>query len=70
VTRALLFGRYRLLDVEHAVLGVAIGLATLPGSWVASLLVRRLHAVLHVWIMDTLIITGGLMILWNTLRTA
>jgi len=68
VTRALLFGRYNLLDLDHALLGVAIGLATLPGSWLASVLVSRLHAVLHVWIMDTLIITGGLMILWNTLR--
>ncbi|MGE0798300.1 MAG: TSUP family transporter [Lautropia sp.] len=68
IARALLFGRYQLLDAGSAALGIAIGLATLPGSWLASLLVQRLHARLHLWMMETLIIAGAAMILWNSLR--
>ncbi|MGE0803867.1 MAG: TSUP family transporter [Lautropia sp.] len=67
VVRALLFGRYQLLESGSAALGVAIGLATLPGSWLASVLVQRLHAHLHLWVMEALILSGGLMILWNSL---
>ncbi len=66
--RAGLFGRFNLLSRDSVVLGVAIGLATFPGSALASWLVTRLHARLHVLFMDALILFGGSMIVWNSLR--
>ncbi len=68
LARAAMFGRYALLDASSALLGLAIGLATLPGSWLASLLVRRMNARLHVALMDALIALGALVILLNSLR--
>jgi len=62
LARAALFGRFALLDESTALIGVAIGLATLPGSALASWLVRRMHARLHMLYMEALIIAGGLMI--------
>ena len=68
VLRAALFGRFDLLDAQTAVLGFGIGLVTLPGSALAAFLVRRLHARLHILFMEGLIVAGGAMIVWNSLR--
>ena len=64
--RAAIFGKFELLDGSSALLGVAIGIATFPGSWVASMLVNRLHARLHILFMEALIVFGGIMIIWNS----
>lgn len=69
LVRAAMFGRFSLLDLSGAWLGAAIGLATLPGSWLASWLVRRLNARVHQWMMEVLIASGGLLIIWNSLRS-
>jgi hypothetical protein len=42
----------------------------LPGSWLASVLVNRLKASLHILFMEALIVFGGVMIIWNSLRAA
>lgn len=70
LARAAMFGRFALLDGSGAALGLTIGLATIPGSWIASILVNRLHAKLHILFMEGLIVFGGLMIIWNSLRLA
>jgi len=66
--RAALFGRFALIDAEGALLGLAIGLTTVPASALASVLVRRMHARLHALFMETLIVAGGALILWNAVR--
>lgn len=68
LARAALFGRFALLDASTVFLGVAIGLATLPGSAVASWLVRRMHARLHNFYMEALILAGGVAIVVATWR--
>lgn len=68
IARAALFGRYALLDADSALLGVTIGLATLPGSWIAAWLVHRLHARLQMRFMESLIVAGGVLIIANSLR--
>jgi uncharacterized protein len=70
LTRAAIFGKYSLLDASNATLGIMIGVATLPGSWLASVLVNRLKASLHILFMEALIVIGGVMIIWNSLRAA
>ena len=68
VARALLFSKFDLLSMNGVVLGVMIGLASLPGSWVASRLVHRLGAKMHIVIIDVLILIGGGSILFNGIR--
>jgi len=60
LVRAALFGRFDTLDGDHAMLGLLIGVATLPGSALAAWLVRRLRVRLHALLMETLIVAGGL----------
>lgn len=69
VLRASLFGKFALLGLESALLGVLIGLVTFPGSWLASVLVTRLHAHLHRLFMESLIVVGGALIVANALRS-
>ncbi len=68
LARAALFGRFALLDSSTVFIGVAIGLATLPGSAMASWLVRRMRARLHTLYMEALILAGGVAIVVGTWR--
>lgn len=45
-----------------------LGLASLPGSWLASRLVHKLGAKLHIAVIELLIVIGGLSILVQGFR--
>ena len=62
------FGTGIILSGPGIGLGVMIGLASLPGSWVASRLVHKLGAKLHIVVIELLIISGGLSILVQGFR--
>lgn len=68
LARAAIFGRMALLSTEGVVLGIFIGCAALPGSWVASRLVQKLGAKLHIVFIEALIVLGGCSLLWNGWR--
>ena len=68
ITRAALFSRFNLLNNSGLVLGTIIGLASLPGSWVASKLVQRMGHKMHIAIIEVLIAIGGVSILVHGLR--
>ncbi len=68
LTRAALFGRFALLEPAALPLGLAIGLATLPGSALAAWLVRRMQARLHRFFMEALILLGGASIIVSAWR--
>jgi uncharacterized protein len=65
-SKALLFGRFDLLDRQHFFAGVVIGIASLPGSALGAWLVHRMHAHLHVLFMEGLILFGGGFMLWHS----
>lgn len=66
--KAVLFRRFDLLDTDAFVMGVVIGVASIPGSAIAAWLVTRLGARLHVLFMESLIIVGGASMLWHSWR--
>jgi len=68
LVRAALYGRFELLDLRHATLGAAIGIVTVPGSWLAAFLVERMGAHLHTLVIEGLIVVGGLVMLWHALK--
>jgi uncharacterized membrane protein YfcA len=67
LTKALLFQRFALLDSQHFFAGAVIGVASIPGSAAGAWLVERMHARLHVFFMEALILFGGGFMLWHSL---
>ncbi len=67
IAKALLFGKFDLLDAPSATLGVIIGIATFPGSALGAWLVKRMGATMHVLAMEALILVGGGSLLWHAL---
>ena len=68
IAKAALFQRFDLLDAEAFFTGIVIGVASIPGSAIAAWLVRRMHAHLHVYFMEALILVGGASMLWHSWR--
>ena len=68
ISRALLFSKFDLLSTQGLGLGLMIGLASLPGSWIASRLVHKLGAKLHIVVIEALIVVGGISIVVHGLR--
>jgi len=66
--KSVLFQRFSLLSEQAIVLGVVIGVASIPGSAIAAWLVNRIHAHLHVIFMELLILFGGASMLWHAWR--
>jgi uncharacterized protein len=66
--KAVLFERFDLMDKRAFLTGVVIGVATIPGSAIAAWLVTRVGARLHVVFMESLILAGGLFMLWHAWR--
>lgn len=70
IVRALIFGKFDLLSANGLLLGGFIGLVSLPGSWVASMLVKRLGARLHIVVIEVLILAGGLSLVVHGVRAS
>lgn len=68
LVKAALFQRFDLLDEEAFLTGIVIGVASIPGSAIAAWLVARMHAHLHVLVMEVLILIGGASMLWHAWR--
>ena len=68
LAKAALFQRFDLLDTAALFTGIVIGVASIPGSAIAALLVSRMGARLHVLFMEVLILFGGASMLWHAWR--
>jgi uncharacterized membrane protein YfcA len=61
-----IFGSFDRLDVSLAVAGLLIGLCTMPGAFVARRLLTLIPAHVHVWVMEVVVVAGGLGVLTKT----
>lgn len=62
IARSLAFQRFSLLDGQLFALGAVLGLATVPGSWLAARLVRRAGADMHAAALELLVVIVALWI--------
>ena len=54
-----IFGGFDRLDASLTVAGLLIGLCTMPGAFVARRLLTRMPARIHVWVMEVVVVAGG-----------
>lgn len=67
ILKVSVFGGYALITPELFFAGVLIGLCTVPGAFVARLILDRLPLTVHVRLMEALVIAGGISFLWRAL---
>lgn len=65
IVKAAVFSSFDLLDLELALLGLLIGLATFPGALIARELVRRVSASVHVALIEAMTVVAGLIFVWK-----
>jgi uncharacterized membrane protein YfcA len=65
IVKAVVFGSYGVLTAELALAAVVVGICTIPGSWIAAWIVQRTEVRIHTYLMEGLIICGGLSFFWR-----
>jgi len=60
ITRVGVFGSADLLDGGYLLLGVLVGLVTIPGNWIGRAVLRRMTSERHGGIVDVLTVLGAL----------
>lgn len=68
VTRVGVYGGSNLLDPNYVVLGILIGLVTIPGNWIGRSILRRLTNKSHAGFVDFLTVFGALNFFWLAFR--
>jgi uncharacterized membrane protein YfcA len=68
VVKIAMFGRLEVLGAELFLLSVLMGLCTVPGTWVAALIVGRTSLRIHTALIETLLICGGAVMLIDAVR--
>jgi uncharacterized protein len=63
------FGRFDALDLPLFAASLAMGLCTIPGTWIAAWIVRRTDIRIHTLFMEGLVMAGGAYILIDSLRS-
>ena len=65
MAKVVLFGGLSALDLELALLGLLIGLFTVPGAFLARALLKRIPAGIHAWFMELVVIAGAVTLLFR-----
>ena len=68
VTRVGVFGTTNLLDGQFLLLGIYVGLLTIPGNMIGRSILRRLTNDRHALIVEIFTIIGALNFFWMALR--
>jgi uncharacterized membrane protein YfcA len=63
VPKIIAFERFDALDLQLFVAALAMGLCTIPGTWVAAWIVKRTDIRIHTLFMEGLVMVGGIAIL-------
>jgi uncharacterized membrane protein YfcA len=65
IIKAVMFGSYGVLTAELTIAAVIVGLCTVPGSWLAAWIVKRTEVRIHTYLMEGLILIGGISFFWR-----
>jgi len=64
ITRVTVFGYGDLLDANYILLGILIGLVTIPGNWIGRSILRKMSNEGHSGLVDVMTIIGALNFFW------
>jgi uncharacterized membrane protein YfcA len=67
IVKVFMFGTLDALTLNLFIIALAMGVCTVPGTWVASCIVKRTNVRIHTMVMEVLIICGGGFMLFDSL---
>ncbi len=70
LAKVVLFGKLAALSLELALVGLLVGLFTVPGAFLARALLRHIPAGVHAWFMEAVVIAGAVALLWHACSPA
>lgn len=62
--RLVVFGGSHLMESHLVLLGILVGLLTIPGNWIGRSFMRRMSLAFHAGLVDILTVIGALNFLW------
>tara|TARA_R100000750_G_scaffold41283_2_gene26828 strand:- start:3750 stop:4502 length:753 start_codon:yes stop_codon:yes gene_type:complete len=65
MTNAALFGGLGLLDMSRLIIGVTLGLAMIPGAYIARFFLTRLQTSVQILVVEAFILVGGMSFYWS-----
>lgn len=65
LAKVALFGSLTALNLELAVIGLLVGLCTVPGAFIARALLKRIPAGIHAWFMELIVVAAAIVLLWR-----
>jgi uncharacterized membrane protein YfcA len=65
IVKGVMFGSYGVLTPDLTIAAIIVGLCTVPGSWLAAWIVKRTEVRIHTYMMEGLIIIGGISFFWR-----
>ncbi|MBM3522737.1 MAG: sulfite exporter TauE/SafE family protein [Alphaproteobacteria bacterium] len=67
LVRLVVYSAHGLVGTREILVGMVVGGATVPAAFLARSLMARLPISAHVWIMEVLVILGGVSFLWRAI---
>lgn len=68
ITRVSVFGSTSLLNEQYILLGIIVGLVTIPGNWIGRSVLRKITNEGHSSFVDILTVIGAFNFFWLALR--
>jgi len=68
LVRASVYGVSDILNPNTFLLGILVGLATIPGTWIGRGILRRMTDAKHIVVIEWLMVLGGLNFFWMAYR--
>lgn len=68
IVRGGVYGMADLLNTQSVMLGILLGLATIPGTWIGRGVLRRMTDARHIMLVECLLVLGGLNFFWLAYR--
>ena len=68
LTKVAMFGSLARLPTDLALAGLAIGMCTIPGAFVARWLLRHIPMRIHTAVMEVIVLIGGAGFVWRAVR--
>ena len=70
IVKTITFGTLAVLSTDIVIVGVVVGVFTMPGVYVARSILRRTSVRMHTLIVEVMIIAGGISFVWRGIQAS